>query len=125
MSLLDGGIAELFGEIFGGEYLDANIIRSSKTKVPGSGGKLTSEPEVFTCKAQPDARNEGTNAAADITERTARFLVLVNVGTFAAAGLTIDDKLQMLTGAYAGTWAISRIDTDPAASHYVLQCQKA
>lgn len=111
MSLLEGGLAEVFATAFGGLYLDATLHRPSFTD-DGSGGGSTSwtnEP----VKAQLDQTTQAMRASEGFVDTDQRILVLAQ----ALAPITADMEITV-----GGTrWMIASVTQDPAGAYFDLR----
>ena len=117
--MLDGGIAELFADVFGNYYLDARLYHV--TTAAGVGGKLSRTEAEYDCKAQPERTTDAMRRAEGYTTSDIAILVLSHtVGRIP----TTADEIAFLEGAYSGQrWLIKAVETDSAHSHYVLHAQ--
>lgn len=112
MGLLDGDIANLFGQVFGTFYLDATLIRV--TLVPDGEGGGTTSTTTTAAKVQRDAITEAMRTNGGYTQRDARFLILRSP---TVGDLTSDDRLD-----HDGTtWALSNPESDPAGSYWAVR----
>lgn len=113
MSLLDGGMAEAFGEIFGGEYIAGQLLPVTLTKV--SGGKLEETlGALLPCLYQPERTTQAMRESQGYTQLDTRFFVLQAGVT---AGPLKDWELIDKNGA---RWAVQSVDQDPARSYWDL-----
>lgn len=74
MGLLDGGIAALFGDVFGSLYLSAVLERVVKS--PDGEGGATTVTTTQPCKVQQDRVTDAMRADGGYTENDVRFLIL-------------------------------------------------
>lgn len=76
MSLLDGEIATLFGEVFGAIYLDGTHSRVTRTEDPASAGNIIETASSQACRVQVDACTERQKLEQGYSARDVRLLVL-------------------------------------------------
>lgn len=108
MSLLDGDIATLFADVFGGIYLDGVLDRRALVD-DGEGGyskSFTSE----ACKVQVDACTERQKLEEGYSPKDVRLLVLAGVS---------DVKAGDRVAASGKTWSVGpTVTQDPARSYF-------
>lgn len=111
MGLLDGDIAQLFGDVFGGIYLPATLVK--RTVVKGAGGKLTTVDNSYPCRIQADSCTQAMRDAANYADTDIRLLILQS-----GLAVTVDTDC-VVTGVRGHDWSIAGpINQDPAASYF-------
>lgn len=117
MSLLDGGLAEIFAAAFGSVYLDGSLYRPIDAADDGAGGGSGSGFDTGApVKVQIDAATQAMRSADNYVETDQRILVL-------ASGIDpITTDCELVAG---GTrWGIASVAQDPARSYYELRGQR-
>jgi len=116
MSILDGEIRDIFGDVFGEIFDDGTLVRVVKTNGPG--GKITEVPTNHACKLQRDACDQSMMKEAGYEGKDVRLLILrKQLGNIE---LTVDDRVV----AYGETWSLKSVRKDPANSHFVARGRK-
>lgn len=111
MGLLNGDIAQLFGDVFGGIYLPATLIKRAVVK--GTGGKLTTIDAPYPCRIQADNCTQAMRDASDYTDSDIRLLILT-----AGLPVTVDTDC-IVSGVRGRDWSIAGpINQDPAGSYF-------
>ncbi|WP_347271629.1 hypothetical protein [Rhizorhabdus histidinilytica] len=120
MSLLDGGIAAIFGAALGGIYLDGQLVRSGAMPIYDNEGNITGYAggAPIAIKCQVDAATWDMRRAEGYVEGDMRIIVLT-------AGLGVAITTDHRITAKGATWMIQSVELDAAASHYVLRGRKA
>jgi hypothetical protein len=117
MGLLDGDIAELFGQVFGDlVYLDATLHRTVKTAA--ADGDVTSVPTDIACKAQFDEVTEKMRAASGYADTDVAIIILqsgISPAVNTDDEITIEGNRYLIRGP---------IDSDPARSYWFVRAQK-
>lgn len=116
MSLLDGAIRELFGEVFGAEYLEGVLVKTTLVD-DGLGGWSTTSTSLEIA-AQLDAADESMRREPGYTATDAKLIILQDS---LAVTLTTGDKVTL----DGRSWLIASVASDPAASHWVARGQLA
>lgn len=112
MSLLDGEIAELFGDVFGGIYLDGTLIRMTRAEDPASAGNIIQAPSSQSCKVQRDDCTERQKLEQGYSARDVRLLVLA---ASIDGMVTNGDRIELGDD----TWTIGpTVMRDPAGSYF-------
>ena len=117
MSLLDGGIRDIFGTAFGSIYLDATLIKVVRTEA--TNGDITQTPTSYPVKAHAPALTEAYRSQYGYTDKDIDIIVL-------QAGVSVvpntDDKIT-----YKGVdYTISTdAKTDGANSQWRMKARKA
>ena len=111
MGLLDGGISALFGTVFGGLYLDGQIIAVSYTD-DGTGSLTPVVAASIPCKVQVDACTERQKLEEGYRATDARLLILQSgIATKPVGGNRVVAK--------GVTYIIGpTVNQDPAASYW-------
>jgi hypothetical protein len=120
MGLLDGGIASLFGSVFGAIYLDGALHRDGTTPIYDSEGNITSyvDEADIPCKAQVDAATWAMRQSDGFAEGDMMIIVL-------AAGLGVEISTDMQISVAGKRWSIQSAAQDAAASHWILRGRAA
>lgn len=115
MSLLGGGVAALFGELFAPLYLPAHVYGTTETY--GGNGKLRREQTDRPCRAQVDSCTERMVAAEGYTDTDRAIFILADT---LEGGVDSDCEVVVDEGPYAGTrWRLATpIDRDPAGAYW-------
>lgn len=115
MSLLEGGLANVFASAFGTLYLDATLHRWSTTEDGKGGGSSTYVDEPV--KAQLDMTTAAMQRAEGFTDTDQRILVLAS----GVDPISTDDEITV-----AGQrWGIASAAQDPARAYFDLRGRKA
>jgi hypothetical protein len=112
---LGGDIAELFGSVFGGIYLDAKLYRDTYVE-DGRGGWVRSGREVYDIKVQEDHLSEVSRREAGYTALDARLLILTP-----PVELTTDHRVFFDGAVYTVNPDVER---DPAKSHIATKATR-
>lgn len=118
MSLLGGGIAALFGELFSPLYLPATLGKVVETY--DGGGRLQRGRTEYPCRAQIDSATERMQATEGYTATDrAVYILAATLGTSADT----DCDITVTEGPYAGTlWRLaSPIDRDPGGAYWLAR----
>ncbi|OGT55483.1 MAG: hypothetical protein A3E01_09245 [Gammaproteobacteria bacterium RIFCSPHIGHO2_12_FULL_63_22] len=121
MSLLDGGIASVFGSVFGGLYPDGLLHRDGTEPVYDSFGNITgySTAEDIAIKVQRDACSYSMQRAQGFSDGDVMLIIL-------ADGLDILVTTDMhVTDGDGNRWMVKSADLDAASSHWVLRGRAA
>lgn len=113
MSLLDGDIRALFGEVFGEFYLDGSFVSVTNTD-DGYGG-YTQTTSTQACKLQVDACTERQKLEDGYTARDVRVLVLQAsvTGRPSPGNRIIAKGIEYVCGPV--------VTEDPASSYYEIR----
>lgn len=113
MSLLDGGIRELFADVFGDIYEDATLIKVTRSE--SSAGVITETTANHAVKAHAPARSAAYRAAAGFADSEIEIIILK-----AALSVTpnTDDRLTYKSQ----TYNIMSAFEDGAHSHWRCRC---
>lgn len=112
MSLLNGGIASIFGKVFAGLYLPATL--RAQVRMETNDGSVTVETELYPCLAQIDAVTEAMRQAPGYTDTDQRILILSDS---LDAIPTTDDAITV----GGRDWGIASVASDPAQSYWELR----
>lgn len=115
MSILDGEIRALFGEVFGAIYDDGTL--SYTTLTPQPGGTNTQVTENHPVKVQQDACTEAQRGEDGYQARDVRMFVL-------RSGLPVTITTDCRISAYGKTWLIQSVATDPAMTYWDLRARE-
>lgn len=118
MSLLGGGIAGAFGEIFAPEFLDGVLIKSGWRD--DEGGTVTREPQEFPVKVQIDRVTYAQRQAEGFNAQSVRVIILQrpNGAQIAATPADSDSVRVQHPGAEPRLWRLDMVEADAAASHW-------
>lgn len=116
MSLLDGGLARIFGAAMGSVYLDATLHRIVRT--PAANGDVATSATDHAAKAHFDMVDETMRQEPGYTERDVAILVL---RAPLAVEPTTDDEITL----GGRRWSIASVGTDPAGTHWRMRGQAA
>lgn len=111
-SLLNGGIASIFGKVFAGLYLPATLLCQVRTETDD--GSVTVETELHACRAQIDAVTEAMRQAPGYTGTDQRILILADTLDVVP---TTDDAITV----GGRTWGVASVASDPARSYWELR----
>lgn len=119
MSLLDGGIAAIFGAAFGGLYLSGTLHRGLGEPIYDLEGNITGYGggADVAVKLQVDAVTYSMRQAEGYAEGDVRIIVLSS----GIPAITTDHEIT----ARAIKYKIASVDVDPAASHYICRGRPA
>lgn len=109
MSLLDGGIRELFGSVFGEIYEDATLITSARTE--DEYGSITEVKTEVDVKAHRPTLTDAYRAAAGFSDDEIDIIIL-------SAGLTKTPSANDYVEYQDKTYAIVHAKEDGAHSHW-------
>lgn len=109
MSLLDGGIRELFGSVFGEIYEDAKLITSARTE--DEYGSITEVKTEVDVKAHRPTLTDAYRAAAGFSDDEVDIIIL-------SAGLTSAPKTNNYIEYQGSTYSIVHAKEDGAHSHW-------
>lgn len=117
MSLLDGEIAGLFGDVFGAFYLDGVLVRTTLTG-DGAGGGSASDDAGQPCKLQIDSCSDRQQRQDGYTEKDVSIIVLQS--GIVGGDINPNVKITPASGPYAGMTFQARtpVDRDPANSYW-------
>lgn len=120
MSLLNGGIAAIFGAAFGGLYLDGTLHRSGTDPIYDGEGNITGYAggADVPCKAQVDGATYAMRQSEGYAEGDVRILIL-------SAGLSVEPTTDYQISVSGKRWMIASVERDAAASHYILRGRAA
>lgn len=108
------GIAREFGAMGIGAYVDAQVISQAVVTFDDGGSIASSgEPTRRDCQVQVDVATEAMRGQNGFAEGDVRLLVIELTG-----GITTDDAIEVLAGAYAGVWSVAAVSADPAGIGY-------
>lgn len=121
MGLLDGGVAALFGEVFGEVFLPALVYGGSAAVTYDNKGTLRrNAPAARGCRIQVDSRTERWRAEPGFTAADVRVIILAASleGTVEAGNI-----VEPLGGPYAGARfrLAAPIDRDPAGAGFTAR----
>lgn len=116
MSLLDGGIAAIMRNAFGGIYLPATLTK--RVLSYDDGGSPTYTDTQHACRAQIDVATEAMRQTPGYTEKDVAIYILKD--TLDVAPDT-SDEIETTRGRFA----IYNVQTDPANSYWLIQGQRA
>jgi hypothetical protein len=114
MSLLDGGIASIFGAALGGLYLPATL------HVPGTrtddieGNISYADPTDIPCRAQMDGATYAMRQSEGYSEGDVRILILIS-------GLGVEITTDCQVTVSGRRWMIGSLEKDAANSHYICR----
>lgn len=120
MSLLGGGIASIFGNVFGSLYRDGLLHRDGTDPIYDGEGNIvgyTGGGDV-ACKAQVDAATYAMRQAEGYSEGDVRIIVL-------SAGLGVEVTTDFQVSVGGKRWMIGSVERDAANSHYVCRGRAA
>lgn len=112
MGLLNGGIAELFGSVFGSFYLDATLLVPTFVPDGQGGGENTTQPQPV--KVQRNELTQPQREAQGYAESDVAFIVLTRG---APDSLNADCLLQF----EGTTYTLHDPRLDPAGSHWLVR----
>ena len=113
-----GEIGLGFSSLFGGPYWPAQIITQGAIEyddggsiIPGSGA-----PTLRGCSVQIDTATQAMREAEGFVDTDVRFIILAatlegSIGT--------DERVEVLSGPFAGIWSVSALERDPVAAGWV------
>lgn len=111
MTLLDGYIRNVFGQVFSGIYLSGTLFRASYDY--DSGGSIDETLASHSIKGQLDRADESMRGAAGYTDTDMKIIIL-------QAGVSVYPNTQDKIELGGRTWGILSVRQDPGASHWVL-----
>lgn len=116
MALLDGGIASIFGSVFGALYLDGKLVQSGTDPIyDGAGNIIGYEGGVdVDIKCQVDGVTWAMQQAPGYVEGDCRIIIL-------RAGLGVDVTTDHRVEVGGKTWLIQSVETDAAGSHWICR----
>jgi hypothetical protein len=122
VSLLNGGIAAIFGAVLGGLYLDGLIHRDGTDPIYDNDGNITGYAggADVPCKVQRDACSYAMVRSEGYAEGDVMLIIL----TDGLGGVEITTDMQATDG-YGKRWMIEAADLDAAASHWICRGRKA
>lgn len=110
MTILNGGIQALFGNVFGALYESATIVHvDNGDDGQGGGTPVMSAPK--RCKVQVDRCTESMRRAAGYSNDDVRLIILR-----AGLALAVDTDCRVMIG--GTTYDIVSVDVDPASSYW-------
>lgn len=112
MSLLDGGIREIFGAVFADVLLPGTLYKTARTD-DGMGGWTPLAPTYYPVRGQIDAADEAMRTTPGYVGTDAMLIVLQ-----AGVPVTIDTDDEIAIG--GSLWSAYRVRQDPAASHWII-----
>lgn len=115
MGLLNGDIQALFGNVFGGLYLDATIYRANRTT--DDAGNVSDAETSESCKVQIEDLTERMIEQGDFNVGD-RAIIILTEGV--SAPPVKDDEIEVDGGA---RWKIASpiTETDPAGSYWIAR----
>lgn len=116
MGLLDGGIAAIMRNAFGGIYLPATLTK--RVLAYDDGGSPTYTDTQHACRAQIDVATEAMRQSPGYTERTVRVLVLEET-------LDVVPSTNDVIECRGQRYNISSVATDPAMSYWDMAAERA
>jgi hypothetical protein len=118
VTLLGGGIAEAFGQVFGSLYLPGHLYRPTVARVSGGSLVETPDPEGVPIRYQVERVTQAMRQSEDYTDQDARFFILqAGVGQLA--------KGHEFTDQGGARWQVVRPDRDPAGAYWDVQARPA
>lgn len=111
MGLLDGGIRDLFGGVFGSFYLDGTLHKATQTD-DGQGGMSESIAD-HAIKYQRNERSDHTRAALKIPERDVFVFML-------QYGMTVEPATDDRFTTSDGTFVVVTARQDPAGAYWLV-----
>lgn len=121
MSLLDGGIAAIFGSVFGGIYLDGLLHRDGTGPTYDSEGNVTGYAggADIAIKVQTDRASYSMRQAEGFAEGDAALIIL-------ADGLSVAVTTDcQVTDGHGKRWMVQSADLDAAGSHWLCRGREA
>lgn len=110
----------IFGAAFGAFYLDGRLEHEDREE--NEDGGFTRYPRSKVVKYQPDTVTESMRTNGGYTERDGRFLILqVDQHGHPLERPTTDAELVTPTG----RWALQDVESDPAATHWIVRASPA
>ena len=114
MGLLSGGIASIFGSVFGALYLDAVLHAGTGEPIYGPGGTITGyEGGDTPCKAQVDAATDAMRRSDGFAEGDVRLIILAQ----GIPEVTSDHEATVAGIRYK----LQSAERDPALSHWICR----
>lgn len=112
-------IALAFSDAFEGPFGPA-VIHSPGTPVMDDGGSIATPgtPDARDCQAQVDRAGEAMRQQDGFTEGDMAIIVLAATLT---GGITTDDRIEIMAGAFAGMWSIEAVARDTVAAGFELR----
>lgn len=121
MSLAEtfAGIALGFSDAIGGPFVEAVVITPG-TPVLDTGGDIVTagSPLNRTCRAQADSATEAMRRAQGFADGDIRILVL---SASLDGSITTDDRVEISSGPFAGTYSVESVARDPANVGFELR----
>lgn len=116
MGLLDGQIAELFANAFGGLYLDGTLHAGTGEPVYAANGDLTGYTDGgdTAIKVQTDRVSEQVKASDGYASGDVALIVLAH----GKPTITTDHEI---TDGYGTKYRVMDVDMDAARSHWILR----
>ncbi|WP_426163093.1 hypothetical protein [Sandarakinorhabdus sp. DWP1-3-1] len=119
MSLLGGGLAQIFGAAFGSIYLPATLHRRQAPTYDAGGSVVAGAGFAdVSCRAQVEAAGYAMRSAEGFVDGDVRILIL---SATLAGAVTTDDEVTVS----GKRWLIASVASDPAASYWDLRGRAA
>lgn len=121
MSLLDGGIASIFGSVFSGIYLDGTLHRSLTDPIYDGEGSIIGYGGGgdMPIKVQRDKATYGMTRAQGFSDGDCALIIL----TAQLDGVEITTDMEVTDG-HGRRWKIASADLDAASSHWICRGSK-
>lgn len=117
MSILDGGIAALFGAAFGGLYLDGVLHAGTGDPIYDDQGNITGYTDGgdIPIKVQTDRTSDTLKASDGYAVGDVSLIILSN-------GLTVAIHTDSeITDGYGDRYRVQDVDQDAARSHWICR----
>lgn len=114
MSLLDGGIRDVFGSVFGAIYEDATLVAVTRTE--STDGDITVTTANHAVKAHAPSRSAAYREAAGFADDEVEIILL-------QAGMTVVPTTDMRLTYKGRGYSITRVDGDGAHSQWRLRAK--
>lgn len=116
LNALQGGIRQLFGDVFSGIYTEAKLVKFARTE--SLGGDISQDEEEYDCFHHPVNGNERYRREAGLADKELEVIVLaLHLGE---TTINTDDEIRSGTA----TYSVVRAKLDGAKSQWRCVCKE-